>query len=647
MDRLQEKNSSEESREEELAEVDLATFHEREAGRLILDPEEARIEFGERFTSRLKLTKDGKTILWPQPTDDPADPQNWSSRKKALHLFIISLATIVPDFDSAIGIASVFELAETYGTTTGHINNLTSNWSVFLVGWGGFFGYVFSLPQYRLLTVCNAESHSDAHAKIWTTASIVLDSIIGTRLSRGYHLCPDVGGLRSNALSYRILRNVSSNHGIELTNSSPAPAHSFVHATQGLFIINDVYPFHLQVKMIGIWTCSAVLSPHLSPFVFSFLLARANWRIAWGIGCIYGVVVVLLIAFFMEESIYDRKKATRTVQPGLRGRFEALFGVTGYKMAKTGQSATWKEVMLAPLRIAWRPHFVGVYVLLAMFFGFAIGINVSAYLLAWQIYDTRFTKTRMCQITNTIFFQSEPPFGFGFDKFTVGGIYATPVVAVFIGEFLGRYLNDWVMYYSVKRNNGVFEAEVRLWTLYISIPLYLCGFLVLGTALQHHLHIAVIVIGWGIAQIADLMSAVAVYAYSNDCFPTKQGEVSAVLNLMRTMGGFSVAYYQVPWSEQHGALQTFGLEAGIVCGIFILVVPILQLKGREIRVCWPSRELIPLRSPTWTETIFGETIDSFAANFAIGGGSFMFSEMCAGLKAEEISNDESILENDY
>ncbi|KAK7031281.1 hypothetical protein VNI00_013532 [Paramarasmius palmivorus] len=128
MDHLEEKGDlNEQLREDELAEVDLATFHEREAGRLILDPAEARIEFGERFASRLKLTEDGKTILWPQPTDDPADPQN---------------PPIVPDFESAIGIASVFELAETYNTTTEHINNLTSNWSVFLVGWGGFFGYV-------------------------------------------------------------------------------------------------------------------------------------------------------------------------------------------------------------------------------------------------------------------------------------------------------------------------------------------------------------------------------------------------------------------------------------------------------------------------------------------------------------------------
>jgi hypothetical protein len=38
-----------------------------------------------------------------------------------------------------------------------------------------------------------------------------------------------------------------------------------------------------------------------------------------------------------------------------------------------------------------------------------------------------------------------------------------PQVAVILGELLGRYLNDWVMNQEIKRNNGVFEAEARLW----------------------------------------------------------------------------------------------------------------------------------------------------------------------------------------
>jgi hypothetical protein len=53
----------------------------------------------------------------------------------------------------------------------------------------------------------------------------------------------------------------------------------------------------------------------------------------------------------------------------------------------------------------------------------------------------------------------------------------------------------------------------------------------------------------------------ALDAYINDCFPKHQGEISALLNLVRVLGGFSVAYFQVPWALKHGALQTFGCEA--------------------------------------------------------------------------------------
>ena len=32
-----------------------------------------------------------------------------------------------------------------------------------------------------------------------------------------------------------------------------------------------------------------------------------------------------------------------------------------------------------------------------------------------------------------------------------------------LGELIGRYVNDYIMNVSIKKNNGVFEAESRLW----------------------------------------------------------------------------------------------------------------------------------------------------------------------------------------
>jgi hypothetical protein len=78
-----------------------------------------------------------------------------------------------------------------------------------------------------------------------------------------------------------------------------------------------------------------------------------------------------------------------------------------------------------------------------------------------------------------VFLKEPQPHGFGWSAYAVSGAYGTPIVshfsslyvaflidyqvAIFIGEILGRYMNDWIMNFSIRRNKGVFEAENRLW----------------------------------------------------------------------------------------------------------------------------------------------------------------------------------------
>ena len=104
---------------------------------------EAKTELGEVVTEKLKSSEDGTKVLRPQPTDSPRDPQNWSTRRKSLHLIIITLASVVPEFEPAvgelcespclmhlpnfltIGTAGLFGLAKQYDTST-VTNNLTT-----------------------------------------------------------------------------------------------------------------------------------------------------------------------------------------------------------------------------------------------------------------------------------------------------------------------------------------------------------------------------------------------------------------------------------------------------------------------------------------------------------------------------------------
>jgi len=329
----------------------------------------------------------------------------------------------------------------------------------------------------------------------------------------------------------------------------------------GLYVITDMYPVHRQARCINIWALGFIISSSVSPFAFGFLVGRASWRWAYGIGTIYSGLVLSLVVFFGRETLYDRgvKDLPPRRADGLSYRFETLIGVTGSKLAK--YRATWLEVLSTPFKLVWRPHLLSVLVLEAVVYSFLIGIFV----------------------TNAIFLGSPGPFGFGFSQFGIAGIYATPIVGVFIGELIGHYANDAILRISTKRNNGFFEAESRLWSCYIGIPLYICGFLVLGAAFEKHLSVAAVVMGWGISLAALIVITVSIYAYANDCFPRYRGEIAGLLSLARVLGGFGVPYFQVPWSVKHGAMQTLGCEAAVTTAFFLLIVPTLQIFGRRLR----------------------------------------------------------------
>lgn len=59
----------------------------------------------------LKTTADGRTILIPQPSDDPNDPLNWSQFKKNVVLVVISAMALVPDYGSATGAVALLPQA--------------------------------------------------------------------------------------------------------------------------------------------------------------------------------------------------------------------------------------------------------------------------------------------------------------------------------------------------------------------------------------------------------------------------------------------------------------------------------------------------------------------------------------------------------
>jgi len=63
------------------------------------------------LVERLKLAQDNRTVLIPQPSDDPHDPLNWSWWKKHVTLIIVSMTAFLADYGSATGAVALIPQA--------------------------------------------------------------------------------------------------------------------------------------------------------------------------------------------------------------------------------------------------------------------------------------------------------------------------------------------------------------------------------------------------------------------------------------------------------------------------------------------------------------------------------------------------------
>jgi MFS family permease len=155
-------------------------------------------------------------------------------------------------------------------------------------------------------------------------------------------------------------------------------------------------------------------------------------------------------------------------------------------------------------------------------------------------------------------------------------------VAVFIGEAFGHPFNDWTARQYIRRHKGGFEAETRLWSIYIAIVFMTAGLVLVGQTLHRHLMVAGIIFGWGMHGFGVMLNSVAVTAYALDSYPTAPAEVGGWINFMRVIGGFSVGYFQQPWGEKVGFDVSFGTQSGIVAFSVIFVV-LAHVYGHSLR----------------------------------------------------------------
>lgn len=321
---------------------------------------------------------------------------------------------------------------------------------------------------------------------------------VGTMFTLGCALAPD----------FKTFYAMKALQGISITGGQ----------TSGLAFIHDMFFFHEQARKIGIWTFLFIASPYFGPMFANYILAgTGSWRaVYWeifGIGCLNLILMVL----FLDETWY-RRDIEAAAQPPRGNRLFRIIGLWQIRH-HAEYFGTVNRSVRRLVAVVVKPIILPIMVYYLLSFMWAVGIN---------------------QTSAILFAAPVSQHGYGFGPEALGHIYFAPILGVVLGEVFGHFFNDFVATRYIRKHEGVFVPEARLWPIYLSAVFMIPGLVLLGQTLNLHLSWVGIAIGWGMFVFGCMLASVAITAYALDSYPTASGEVSALINLARLLGGFSV-----------------------------------------------------------------------------------------------------------
>ncbi|KAJ5772778.1 hypothetical protein N7457_007674 [Penicillium paradoxum] len=314
----------------------------------------------------------------------------------------------------------------------------------------------------------------------------------------------------------------------------------------GLPIIHDMYSSAEWPRMINIWGTAFLVGPFLGPALAGYIGAGTDWRTSFGVlTAFYGLSTILVI-FFGYETYYIPGRQQSS------SRLASYFGIGNTQLPKRSTLAYWCRKVV-----------VYVFEFPLLMTGIAILV-----LFTWPI-----------GITTTIDgFLHSPPYLF--DTIEASSMRFAGVIGALCGWAVGHFFNGWIF----KRHSSDWRTELRLHGVWIPAGSMVCGLLTYGLTMHFGKHWIGLAFGWIMVNIGMVATVVAISAYALEKYPDQATCVSAILNMWRTCGGFSVGYFQPSWIQRNGLGQVFGIQAAIVCVAVVLTITPVLLWERKRRM---------------------------------------------------------------
>lgn len=376
--------------------------------------------------------------------------------------------------------------------------------------------------------------------------------------------------------------------------------------------VADMFFVHERGTMNAIYVWVLNLSASLAPLAAGYIATGQGWRWVWWWTTIFLGATSIIFFFFYDESMYSRNMLVGVPEPPVQTAHERTNAdeekhvalgltqnLTRMSNDEPGQSSVDHSIKLKTYRerlslwttsnIPWSQFFRHCYQ------PFVIMFYIPP-ILYMAIFNGAIYSANIIQVTTISSYLPEEPYLFSSDQVGLMGLPA--FIGATIGSVLSGPLSDYMILRLSKRNEGIYEPEMRLWLILGTAPFILAGLILFGIAIDQGKSWIIIAIGYALASFGTAVANVLSLAYLIDAY----GEVRRLTflrhsdieiqiisecmvgvtffkNLFPTIFVFALT----PWIVAQGLTKVYIVLAILVAGTIFIGSAVLLVFGKRSR----------------------------------------------------------------
>ncbi|KAJ5361494.1 hypothetical protein N7541_002338 [Penicillium brevicompactum] len=514
----------------------------------------------EELNGTERLCANGEVQLIPTPTDSPDDPLNWSRARRYWHsLLVLVFVALTAATSNDAGTAGNGMNAE-LGITWDQINIAAG---VLFVGIG-----------YTTLLLSPAPF------------------LYGRRIS--YLICLLFSVIGS--IWFARIQNVQDNiWGQLFVGASESCAEALAQLS-----LSDLFFQHQRGLVLGLYVLATSIGTFTGPLVSGFITdCPLGWRWVGWLAAIISGSLIIVFYFGLEETFFDRNNPLHgqtasssqvetsatppaDLSPDEKKKAEANVQATPVNQLdeecgqKKGKTYFQRIALITP-----SPTMVGTgfkqycrrLLHTLRIFTFPAVLYSG---LQWGAQDAWLTFYLTVEEDN--WYQAP----WNYSDAAVGIMNVPTLIGAVIGCIYGGWFSDFFVVWMSRRNNGIFEAEQRLWLLVPVAFIGPAGLMLFGIGSDKgwdwhlpYLGLGFIGFGWGCA--GDLSMA-----YLMDAYPEMVLEGMVGVSVINNTIGCLFTFTAESWLDAQSLSQVF-IAIGCLSFVFIMTTIPMIIWGKQCR----------------------------------------------------------------